>query len=333
MRIGTGSLRGAPPCAVGEVAGGSTVIDIARAAQSLGLVGDAFPASALGILQLGKYGQALLADLAEAVGSEEELASARWAAPLSDTELLAPIPQPGKLVCITSNRGRRQLTATSPETQDEWPHPLFFLKAPNAVAPSGVCVSVTDDMRPLEVEGEIALVIGRRAKNVSARDAWKVVAGVTMLIDMASGRFMDQDASIYHIDRGKGLEPELMHTRPVARGKGVDGFCPMGPWIIPVGELSTPLDAVELTTRVDEDVVQQGLMGGHRFSAEQCLEYVTRWMTLEPGDVLSLGAVDQSPDFPMRDVDLADRGGRTVYVDGGELGELRASGRPATVAV
>jgi len=152
-----------------------------------------------------------------------------------------------------------------------------------------------------------------------------------MLIDMAAGRFMDQDASIYHIDRGKGLEPELMYTRPVARGKGVDGFCPMGPWITPISELTTPLDAVELTTTVDEDVVQRGLMGSHRFSAEQCLEYVTRWMTLEPGDVLSLGAVDQSPDFPMRDVDLADRGGRTVHVDGGELGELRASGRAVAV--
>lgn len=331
MKIGTGSLRGGAPCAVGVVAGGSTVVDIARAAQALGLVGDACPNSALGLLQLGRYGQALLADLAEALASGDELASARWAAPRSETELLAPIPRPGKLVCITSNRGRRPLTATSPETQDEWPHPLFFLKAPNAVAPPGVCVTVTDGMRPLEVEGEIALVIGSRAKDVKAQAAWSVVAGVTMLIDMAAGRLMDQDASIYHIDRGKGLEPEFMHTRPVARGKGVDGFCPMGPWIVPVAELGTPLDDVELTTTVDQDVVQRGLLGSHRFSAEQCLEYVTRWMTLEPGDVLSLGAVDQSPDFPMRDVDLADRGGRTVHVDGGELGELQASGRVAAV--
>jgi 2-keto-4-pentenoate hydratase/2-oxohepta-3-ene-1,7-dioic acid hydratase in catechol pathway len=329
MKVGTASIRGGAPCAVGYLEGRDTVVDIARAAEWLGLVGEACPTTTLGLLQLGRYGQDLIAD----VGAElqgVDLEGVPWAAQRADVQLLAPVKRPGKLVCITSNRGHRPLEATTPESQDEWPHPLFFLKAPNAVAPTGVTVAATESMRPLEVEGEIALVIGRRAKAVSVADAAAYVAGVTLLIDMASGRFMDQDASIYHIARGKGLEPELMYTRPVARGKGVDGFCPMGPWITPLSDLSGTLDDVRLTTRVDEDVVQDGKMSSHRFTAEYCLSYVSRWLTFEPGDILSLGAVDQSPEFPMRDVDLVADGGRTVYVDGGELGELVAAGRLAT---
>jgi len=328
VRIGTGSIRRGAPCAIGLIGDGSTVIEIARAAKDMGLVGDVFPDSVAGLLQLGRYGSSLLGDLAAAV-ERGSAGDEPWLSPLTEVDLAAPITRPSKLVCITSNRGKRPLTATTPESQDDWPHPLFFLKAPNSVAPTGTSVAISESMRPLEVEGEIALVIGKRAKCVALADVWNYVAGVTLLIDMASGRFMDQDASIYTIARGRGLEPEMMYTRPVARGKGVDGFCPMGPWITPIEDLSSQLEDIELTTTVDSDVVQRGPLSSHRFSAEECLEYVSRWLTFEPGDILSLGAMDQSPDFPMRDVDLADGGGRTIRVDGGELGQLQASGRLA----
>lgn len=215
-----------------------------------------------------------------------------------------------------------ELDPLDADIQDEWPHPLFFIKAQSAATGHGTTVEASQDMRPVQVEGEVCLIINRRARNVAAKDAWSIVAGCSLLNDMSAGRFTLQDGAVLHIARGPGKPTEPMPTRQMARAKGPDGFCPIGPWMVPIDEIGTPFDAIEVVTEVGPNIVQRGLMSSHRFTAERCIEWITTWMTLEPGDVISLGAFDQLPEFPLRDVDLAAGGGQLAVIASPQLGRL-----------
>jgi 2-keto-4-pentenoate hydratase/2-oxohepta-3-ene-1,7-dioic acid hydratase in catechol pathway len=322
MRLGTVRIGGGSPTVVGAHADGDHVVDLVAAGHDLHLIGGTFPTSLLELLEFGDYGLRFVKDLDEAIARRGDLASAPWAFSLAGVTFLAPIPRPPKVVCINANRGNRPLNALDPDVQDEWPHPMFFLKAPTAVVGHGATIEAWDAMRPVQIEGEVCLFIGRRAKAVPAAEAWSVVAGCSLLNDISAGRFGLQDAAVLEIARSGGRPAEQMITRQMARAKGADGFCPIGPWLVPIDEIGVPFGEIEMETRVGENVVQRGILASQRFTAERCVEWVTRYMTLEPGDVLSIGALDQVDEFPMRDVDLAARGAQVTVVSSPQLGRL-----------
>jgi len=314
MRLGTVRMHGGPPRFAGRLADSERIIDIVEAGRDLGLIGGTFPESLFDLLQFGSYGHRFIADLEEAVARRGDLESAPWTVAADAVSFLPPIPRPGKVVCINANRGNRGLEPLDADIQDEWPHPLFFLKATSALAGHGETIETWKAMRPVEIEGEVCLIIGRRARNVPASDVWSYVAGATLMNDIAAGRFSLQDGAVLHISHGPGKDIEPMVSRQMARAKGADGFCPMGPWVVPIDELGVDFEDIEVITRREQDVVQRGVMSSHRFTAGECMEAVTRWITLEPGDILSLGAFDQMEEFPFRDVDLSRNGGERSVV-------------------
>ena len=322
MRLGTVRIHGTAPRLVGLPAAGSQhVIDINEAGIDLGLIYGRSPSTLTELLELGEYGQQFLADLGDKVSAAGDLADAPWAFDVADVRFLSPVPRPGKVILIGGNR-KESGQPLDPEIQDEWPRPQYFEKAPTSVIGSDATVDAWQVFRPVQIEGEVAVIFGRRARHVSAADAWSYVAGVALLNDMSAGRFGLQDGVVLQINRGPGKEPEQMITRNMSRAKIPDGYCPIGPWMVPLSDIAIPFEDVEVTTIVGDDTVQHGFIRDYGFSAEECIEEVTKWVTFEPGDVLSLGCFANLPDFPLRNVDAAAEGRRKLVVTSPQLGEL-----------
>lgn len=321
MRLGTVRIRGTAPRLAGLAADSAHVIDINEAGQDLGLIYGDSPRTLKGLLELGDYGQQFTRDLQEKVEHRGDLDSAPWAFDLADVRFEAPIPRPGKVILIGGNR-KTSGQPLDPDIQDEWPRAQYFEKAPTSVVGHDATVDAWQVFRPVQIEGEVALIFGRRAKHVAAADAMNYIAGAALLNDMSAGRFGLQDGVVLMINRGPGKEPEEMITRNMSRAKIPDGYCPIGPWMVPLGDLDVPFDQIEATTIVGPNVVQKGVIADYGFSAEQCIEEVTKWVTFEPGDVLSLGCFANLPDFPLRNVDAAAEGRRKLVVTSPQLGEL-----------
>jgi 2-keto-4-pentenoate hydratase/2-oxohepta-3-ene-1,7-dioic acid hydratase in catechol pathway len=180
---------------------------------------------------------------------------------LDDVLLLAPV-LPSKLVCVGKN-----YAAHAAEFGMEVPEePLLFLK------PSTAVIGPTDPIRPLamsrrtDYEGELAVVIGRLARNVRAEDAFKVILGYTCANDVTMRDLQKTDAQ---------------WTRP----KGFDGSCPLGPWI----ETDVDPNDVVVETRLNGELRQRASTTDLTFGVATLVEYITAFMTLLPGDAILTG--------------------------------------------
>jgi 2-keto-4-pentenoate hydratase/2-oxohepta-3-ene-1,7-dioic acid hydratase in catechol pathway len=200
---------------------------------------------------------------------------------LDELHLLAPVI-PSKLVCVGKNYAAHA-AEFGLEVPDE---PLLFLK------PSTAVIGPLDPIRLLPVsqrvdyEGELAVVIGRLAKDVRAEDAYRVILGYTCANDVTLRDLQKADDQW-------------------ARAKGFDGSCPLGPWI--ETELD-PNDAV-VETRLNGDVRQHGRTTEMVYGVATLIEYITSFMTLLPGDVLLTGTPEGVG--PLADGDVVE-----VEVDG-----------------
>lgn len=319
MRLGTVRIHGGAPRAVGLVDG--HVIDLGEAAFDLGLIGTTFPGSVRELLELKPYTDPLIADLERAVLGRDDVGSAPWAYSLDEVTFMSPVA-PGKVLLVGGNHQGSQTQPIKPEIQDEWPRPMYFMKPGSSVLGHGGTVDAWQVMRPVHTEGEVCLIIGRTARHVSRADAWSVVAGVSLLNDMFAGRFVQQDGTTLFIRTAVGQPREEMVTRQMVRSKSPDGMCPIGPWLVPVADLGRPFEDINVVTTVGPNLVQKGTISDYQFSAEWIIEEITKWITLEPGDVVSLGCFTHQPDFPLRSVDLAAPENRVVAITADELGTL-----------
>lgn len=186
--------------------------------------------------------------------------------PLEACKLLAPC-EATKLVCVGKNyydhieEMRSMLDAShNPE------RPTLFLKAPNALNVPEGDVHAPDFVGRLDYEGELAVVMKRRAKDVPAADALDYVLGYTCL----------NDVTARDIQKGDGQW---------ARGKNMDGFAPLGPVVTDEVEP----DHLSITTRLNGKVVQQSNTELLITSVREVVAFITASMTLEPGDVIATG--------------------------------------------
>lgn len=180
---------------------------------------------------------------------------------LSSCKLLAPCDAT-KVVCVGKNYAEhaREMGGEAPG------FPVLFIKAPNTInAPEGA-VHAPGFVSRLDYEGELAVVIKRRAKDVKAKDFADYVLGYTCLNDVTARDIQQHDGQW-------------------SRGKSMDGFCPVGPWV--VSELDP--GALALTTRLNGKTVQQGNTADFITAVPQLIEFITAAMTLEPGDVIATG--------------------------------------------
>ncbi|HTM58072.1 MAG TPA: fumarylacetoacetate hydrolase family protein [Candidatus Udaeobacter sp.] len=203
----------------------------------------------------------------------------RWSAPpwnggqatsirdLRAATVLLPPCEPTKIVCVGLNyRAHIEESATVMAGGAPKEEPLLFLKPPSAVIASGQAIRYPAGVTRLDPEGEMALVIGRRARAVSEHDALEHVAGVTAFNDVSARNYQKSDGQW-------------------ARAKGFDTFAPIGPWIA-VG-LDPGSLAVEC--RVNGERRQRGHTSDLLYSPTFLVHHISRIMTLEPGDVIATG--------------------------------------------
>jgi 2-keto-4-pentenoate hydratase/2-oxohepta-3-ene-1,7-dioic acid hydratase in catechol pathway len=180
---------------------------------------------------------------------------------LDDVHLLAPV-LPSKVVCVGKN-----YAAHAAEFGMEVPEePLLFLKPSTSVIGPNDPITLLAVSRRVDYEGELAVVIGRLARDVRAEDAFKYILGYTCANDVTLRDLQKTDDQW-------------------ARAKGFDGSCPLGPWI------ETDLDPNEaiVRTTLNGEIRQQGSTSEMVFGVATLIEYITTFMTLLPGDTLLTG--------------------------------------------
>ena len=224
------------------------------AAASLGAPAD----SVKGLLQaLDAAGLAALGERAQEVPDSTSLAEVR---------LLPPIPDPEKIICLGLNY--RDHAA---EAHQEIPNaPMWFAKFANSLVGDGADV-VLPDAHPecVDYEAELAVVIGLTAKLVSEADALRHVAGAMAFNDVTAR--------------------DLQFQNPLwTSGKAVDTFAPCGPAVVTLDEVGD-LQALGLRTRVNGEVLQEGTTANMIFGVARTIAWLSRTMTLVPGDIIATG--------------------------------------------
>ncbi|WP_336633191.1 MULTISPECIES: fumarylacetoacetate hydrolase family protein [unclassified Microbacterium] len=214
--------------------------------------------------------------------------------PLGEVALLAPVIPRSKIVCVGKNY--RDHAA---EMGGEAPAaPLLFLKPNTAVIGPGDAIVRPPQSERTDVEGELAVVIGRVAKNVTAEDALGHVFGYTIANDVTARDLQYADGQW-------------------ARAKGFDTFCPLGPAIETDFDLEGP---ARIVTRVDGAVLQDGPISDMVHSVPEIIAYASAAFTLLPGDVILTGTPAGVGPF---------EAGQTVEVEITGLGTLRNPARDA----
>ncbi|WP_314139449.1 fumarylacetoacetate hydrolase family protein [uncultured Plantibacter sp.] len=211
--------------------------------------------------------------------------------PLADAVLLAPVIPRSKVVAVGKNYHDH-----AAEMGGEAPtEPLLFLKPNTSVVGPGDAVVFPKQSERIDYEGELAIVIGGVAKNVSAERADEVIFGYTIANDVTARDLQESDGQW-------------------ARAKGFDTFCPLGPYI----ETEFSFDGATIETRVDGEVRQHAPLSDMVHSIGAIVEYASAVWTLLPGDVILTGT--PAGVGPFTD-------GQVVEVEVSGIGILRNTGR------
>jgi len=202
--------------------------------------------------------------------------------PLADARLLAPVPRPGKVIIVGLNypsHGAEALAmfAAMGKSDIQLPTvPNFYIAAASAVTGPGAPIRLPQ-AAPAQVdyEGEVAVVIGRDVADISSGDAWKHVAGLSIVNDI-SARDIQQ--------RAMTGDP----TATIATAKSFDTFKPLGPCLVTADEFGEPLD-LRIRTRVNNELRQDDRTSSFIHRIPDLIAYLSRYHVLQAGDVICTG--------------------------------------------
>ncbi len=185
--------------------------------------------------------------------------------PLNEIRLLAPIISPPKILCLGLN-----FATHVKETKEKLPEePVIFMKPHTTIVGPNEKIIKRPFVKELDYEGELAIVIGKKAKDVSVSQALNYVFGYTILNDVSARDFQF---------KGSQWTP----------GKSFDTFAPTGPCISTVHQLPNP-DNLSIKTWVNGELRQNGNTCDMIFSVPQIIYHLSRVMTLEPCDIIATG--------------------------------------------
>src|SRR5919106_1339894 len=234
----------------GERAGVVTASGLIDAGELLG-------ADGLTVRELLAAGR--LPELAQAAASGASKAA------IADPELLPPVPDPEKIVCIGLNYGAHAAEAgiDPPEV------PTFFAKFRNALAAPGARVLLPAASDKVDYEAEVAFVVGRRCKEIDPGEALEAIAGYMLLNDLSA----------------RDLQFATPQWIP---GKVFDGSAPCGPALVTPDEAG-PDDAISFALELNGERMQEASTADLIFSVPELVPRLSHWMTLEAGDIVSTG--------------------------------------------
>ena len=185
--------------------------------------------------------------------------------PVETAEFLPPIERPGKILCVGLNYRDHVL-----EGGREIPEfPTIFMKASSSVIGHHQAIELPQASRMVDLEAELAVVIGKPAKNIPADQAYDYIAGYTILNDVSERDYQKR-------------------TSQWTMGKSCDTFSPIGPVLVTQEEIPDP-QTLEITSAINGYEMQHSNTQHLIFTVPYLIEYISAVMTLEPGDVISTG--------------------------------------------
>ena len=183
----------------------------------------------------------------------------------NDVNISSPVPRPGKIICIGLNYRDHAV-----ESGMEIPKsPVIFSKFSSCAIGPNVPIVIPEGSTQSDYEAELAFIIGRRARNVSRQDAFNYVFGYTNFNDVSARDFQFADGQWQ-------------------RGKSCETFAPMGEFVATTDEIPDPQD-LSIKLRLNGDVMQDSNTCQMIFGVAELVEFLSRHITLEPGDVIATG--------------------------------------------
>lgn len=183
--------------------------------------------------------------------------------------LLAPIPRPPAIYALGLN-----YAAHATEHSGKIPtEPIIFSKAPSSVIGPEEPIIYKKFLTRVDPEVELAVIIGRRGANISEEDAPDYIAGYTIVNDVTARDMQSED---------------IAAARPWFRSKSIDTFCPMGPYVLLPDELDEPIE-LDVELRVNGEIRQKDNTRSFLFKIPYLISWISRYMTLYPGDVIATG--------------------------------------------
>lgn len=263
-----------------ENTGGQQVCDLARASYSYRAThargGFVLPADIVEFLETGESGLALARDVLDWA-----MTSGSAVAPLEAVQLVAPVPHPPKTLALAGNYQEHIVEGGGSAVDKTRVVPMLFIKPSTSVAgPNQPLVLPHRVSQKVDWELEVGVVIGRRAKYVSAESALDYVAGYTIFNDISS--------------RSLEITKTRTESRPRDQffdwlnGKWQDGFGLMGPYLVTRDEIPDP-QGLRLCLSVNDDIRQDGSSAQMIFTIAETVAWASTLCTLEPGDLIATG--------------------------------------------
>ena len=186
---------------------------------------------------------------------------------LEGVQLYAPVPRPGKIIGVGRNYAdHAKETGVAP-----FENPRIIFKMPSSVAAPGAPVTRPAGVTKMDFEAELAVVIGGYGRDVPESEALSLVAGYTVLNDLSAREFQFD-----------------ISPAQTTFAKSMDGFAPMGPWLVTRDDIADP-QSLDVSCWLNGVQMQHGHTADMLFPVATLIAYVSRFMTLEPGDVITTG--------------------------------------------
>jgi acylpyruvate hydrolase len=230
----------------------------------------------------------------EIAGTAESFRRRRILFDLKEVKLLAPVPYPGKIICVGGNYPSSASRLSPPE------YPILFLKPSSSVTGAGQPIKIPAIAHNVAYEVELAVVIGNVARNLPIGEAFSCVIGYMVANDLGD----------------RELEKR---TSQWTTGKMLDSFTPLGPALVTYDEVPEP-GRLTVRTFLNGKMVQQGNTADMYFDIPNLISYITSLTTLVPGDIVLTGSPKIMREGPAPNIDL--RPGDFIEVEIAGLGRL-----------
>lgn len=181
----------------------------------------------------------------------------------------APVRRPGKIVALGLNYALHAKEGNYAVPKE----PIIFAKASSSIIGPGETIMIPRGMGQMDHEVELAVIVGKRAERITKRQAHKYIAGYTICNDVTARELQTSDIGKKH---------------PWFRSKSFDTFTPLGPWMVTADEFRQPVH-INVECRVNGKLRQKANTRHFVFDIPTVMEFISKNITLEPGDVISTG--------------------------------------------
>ncbi|GEL77741.1 fumarylacetoacetate hydrolase family protein [Tenuibacillus multivorans] len=189
---------------------------------------------------------------------------------LDEVQLLPPYIPNKNIMCIGKNYREHAMEMTKNDPKSVPEHPVIFTKSPSTVVGHGDMIeSHSNVTEQIDYEGELAVIIGKRGRNIKRQEALDYIFGYTILNDVTARDLQKRHQQFY-------------------RGKSLDTFAPMGPFVVTRDDISD-VQSLSVKTYVNDELRQDGNTTDMIFPVDQLVEALSQGMTLEPGDIIATG--------------------------------------------